>query len=157
MKKRCEWAGSKNPLMLSYHDKEWGKPVKKDLQHLDAMDQQEQETEVEPDSYRVEQRIHIANQLDNLHQRKVKYEQLKKEVELAREKGESQISTFDRDARALPKKMNIVEVSYNVLTAVKAKNKLITNFHISNKSDTYALSGLSITARKVLEKSREKH
>ena len=30
MKKRCEWAGSKNPLMQSYHDKEWGKPVKKD-------------------------------------------------------------------------------------------------------------------------------
>ena len=30
MKQRCEWAGSKNPLMVAYHDKEWGKPVKKD-------------------------------------------------------------------------------------------------------------------------------
>ena len=30
MKKRCEWVGSKNPLMVSYHDKEWGKPIKKD-------------------------------------------------------------------------------------------------------------------------------
>ncbi|MEE8259776.1 MAG: DNA-3-methyladenine glycosylase I [Nitrospinaceae bacterium] len=30
MKKRCEWAGSKNPLMAAYHDKEWGKPVKND-------------------------------------------------------------------------------------------------------------------------------
>ncbi len=30
MKKRCEWVGSKNPLMVAYHDKEWGKPVKKD-------------------------------------------------------------------------------------------------------------------------------
>jgi len=30
MKKRCEWAGSNNFLMMSYHDKEWGKPVKKD-------------------------------------------------------------------------------------------------------------------------------
>ena len=30
MKKRCEWVGSKNPLMLAYHDKEWGKPLKKD-------------------------------------------------------------------------------------------------------------------------------
>jgi DNA-3-methyladenine glycosylase I len=28
MKKRCEWADSKNPLMVTYHDKEWGKPVK---------------------------------------------------------------------------------------------------------------------------------
>ena len=32
MKKRCEWAVSKNPLMVSYHDKEWGKPIKKDRQ-----------------------------------------------------------------------------------------------------------------------------
>ena len=30
MKKRCEWASSKNPLYLAYHDKEWGKPVRKD-------------------------------------------------------------------------------------------------------------------------------
>ena len=30
MKIRCEWANSKNPLMLSYHDKEWGKPLKND-------------------------------------------------------------------------------------------------------------------------------
>jgi DNA-3-methyladenine glycosylase I len=30
MKKRCEWAGSKNPLMVAYHDREWGKPVKND-------------------------------------------------------------------------------------------------------------------------------
>jgi DNA-3-methyladenine glycosylase I len=30
MKIRCEWVGSKNPLMLSYHDKEWGKPVRND-------------------------------------------------------------------------------------------------------------------------------
>jgi DNA-3-methyladenine glycosylase I len=30
MKNRCEWVGSKNPLMAVYHDKEWGKPVKND-------------------------------------------------------------------------------------------------------------------------------
>jgi len=30
MKKRCEWADSKNPLMVTYHDKEWGKPVNND-------------------------------------------------------------------------------------------------------------------------------
>jgi len=28
MKKRCEWSDSKNPLMVTYHDKEWGMPVK---------------------------------------------------------------------------------------------------------------------------------
>jgi DNA-3-methyladenine glycosylase I len=30
LKTRCEWVGSKNPLMVAYHDKEWGKPLKID-------------------------------------------------------------------------------------------------------------------------------
>ncbi|NIQ03603.1 MAG: DNA-3-methyladenine glycosylase I [Nitrospinaceae bacterium] len=30
MKTRCEWAGTGNRLMVAYHDKEWGRPVKND-------------------------------------------------------------------------------------------------------------------------------
>jgi len=30
MKTRCEWTNSKNPLMVAYHDREWGKPLKND-------------------------------------------------------------------------------------------------------------------------------
>lgn len=30
MKIRCEWVGTKNSLMVAYHDREWGKPVKND-------------------------------------------------------------------------------------------------------------------------------
>jgi len=30
MKTRCQWAGNKNPLMIEYHDKEWGVPVHDD-------------------------------------------------------------------------------------------------------------------------------
>ena len=26
MKRRCEWAGDSDPLMLAYHDEEWGLP-----------------------------------------------------------------------------------------------------------------------------------
>jgi DNA-3-methyladenine glycosylase I len=37
MKKRCEWADSKNPLMLAYHDKEWGKPVKNDRKLFEVL------------------------------------------------------------------------------------------------------------------------
>jgi DNA-3-methyladenine glycosylase I len=28
LKTRCEWADSKNSLMVAYHDREWGKPLK---------------------------------------------------------------------------------------------------------------------------------
>ena len=30
MKNRCEWANSRNPLYVEYHDKEWGRPLKND-------------------------------------------------------------------------------------------------------------------------------
>jgi len=29
-RKRCLWAGESDPLMLAYHDKEWGVPVRND-------------------------------------------------------------------------------------------------------------------------------
>jgi DNA-3-methyladenine glycosylase I len=28
--KRCAWAGTTNPLMVAYHDTEWGAPVHDD-------------------------------------------------------------------------------------------------------------------------------
>ena len=130
---------------LAYINKQTGQY----LDEMDQLDQQEQETEIE-----MEQRIEISNKLDQLQKRKDKYTQLKKQIEEAGEKGETQVSTVDPDARALPKKMNIVEVGYNVLTAAEMKNKLITNFEVSNKSDTYALSGVALAARKVLGKQK---
>ena len=30
MKNRCPWANPEDPLMLEYHDKEWGVPVHND-------------------------------------------------------------------------------------------------------------------------------
>jgi len=118
------------------------------LNELDQLDSQEEETESE-----LEQRMEVVDKLEHLKTRKQKYTTLLEEVENAMTRGETQISTSDADARALPKKMNIVEVSYNVLAAGELKNKLITNFDISNKSDKYALSGIALEARRVLEKT----
>ncbi|MEO1256104.1 MAG: transposase, partial [Bacteroidota bacterium] len=44
------------------------------------------------------------------------------------------------------------DLSFNVLTAVEMRNKLITNFKADNKNDTYALSQLALHARTVLQK-----
>src|SRR5262250_2778545 len=35
--KRCAWAGSSNPLMLEYHDREWGVPVHDDRKHFEFL------------------------------------------------------------------------------------------------------------------------
>ena len=94
--------------------------------------------------------------LDDLHQRKEKYENLQKQLDSVRDNHQAQISTTDPDARALPKKMNIVEMSYNVQTAVEAKTKLITNFEVTNENDTYGLSSVAIEAKAVLKKEQIK-
>ena len=35
--KRCAWVGSNNPLMLKYHDREWGVPVHDDRKHFEFL------------------------------------------------------------------------------------------------------------------------
>ncbi len=35
--KRCAWVGTDNPLMLEYHDREWGVPVHEDRQHFEFL------------------------------------------------------------------------------------------------------------------------
>ena len=35
--KRCAWVGNGNPLMLDYHDREWGVPVHNDLKHFEFL------------------------------------------------------------------------------------------------------------------------
>ena len=37
MKKRCAWAGNSDPLMLAYHDTEWGVPVHDDRKHFEFL------------------------------------------------------------------------------------------------------------------------
>ena len=34
---RCTWVGSGNPLMLEYHDREWGVPVHDDRKHFEFL------------------------------------------------------------------------------------------------------------------------
>jgi len=37
IKKRCGWVGESNPLLLEYHDREWGVPVHDDRQHFEFL------------------------------------------------------------------------------------------------------------------------
>jgi DNA-3-methyladenine glycosylase I len=37
VRKRCTWVGDANPLMLEYHDREWGVPVHDDGRHFEFL------------------------------------------------------------------------------------------------------------------------
>ena len=128
---------------LKYIEKQTGQYIK-EMDELDAREDAE--------DIRLEQATAIAQKLDHLTERKKKYDGLKGEVGEAHEKGQTQVSTTDGDARALPKRMNIVEMGYNAVITCEAENMLITNFETRNTHDTYALANAALGAREALGK-----
>ncbi len=89
---------------------------------------------------------------ENPHQSKIKYtkEKLEKhEKQRAKyqellskltQSQETQISTSDADSRNLPIKQQFTEVAYSVQATADAKNKIILDFEVTNKTDKAALS-----------------
>ena len=86
----------------------------------------------------------IAKKIAHLQQNKIKYTLLEKGLAAS---GEPQISTTDKDARALLVQGQVVEVCYNVQTAVDKKHKLIVATHTINRNDRNALSAIAIEAK----------
>jgi len=88
------------------------------------------------------------DKIENLEKRRLKYENLKAKLD---QSGEKQISTSDPDARALPLHMSIVEVAYNLQSAVDDKHNLIVDYDITNTTDFSALAPMSKKAQAALE------
>lgn len=109
------------------------------LSRLEASDSEEERRAVE---------LKLQKQQDRLE----KYDELQGRLEQSNER---QISTSDPDARALPKHMGIVEVGYNVQSAVDAKHGLIVHFEVTNVKDDHALAGPARAAKKQLGLKKE--
>lgn len=118
----------------------------KEKEYLDTLDQEDKKNAIEhPKTH---------NRLQQLKERKIKYQQLKDNLSNS---DETQISTTDPDARALPLHMRIVEVSYNLQSAVDDKYNLIVDYQITNKNDSRALSKMAIQSKEALKlTSKEK-
>jgi len=84
----------------------------------------------------------IKNKLDK---RIDKYNNLQQQLD---QTDETQISTTDPDARALPLRMSIVQVGYNLQSAVDNKYNLIAEFDVTNKNDHRALADMAIKTKK---------
>ena len=141
-----------NEKKVKQHLEHIEKQTKKYLQEMDRLDEVESDSDIE-----IEQRIELSDKLNQLQKRKDKYEHLQQKVKVAREQGHTQVSTTDPDARALPKRMNVVQVGYNVITAADLKNKLITNFKVANQLDTYQLAQVANDAKIALQKKEEEN
>jgi len=126
---------------LGYIDRQ----VDKYLSELEMLDREEKE-----EDGAVENRLSIAKSLEQLKDRRSKYEALDEQIKQAHTKGITQISTTDPDARALPKRMMVVEIGYNIVMSTEREHKLITNYETTNEHDTYALSKAARKAKVVL-------
>jgi hypothetical protein len=89
----------------------------KQKEYLDSLDTEDRR--LADEDYSTHQR------LADLATRKTNYEQLKDQL---LKSDSRRISTTDPDAKALPLHMNIVEVGYNVQSAVDDKHNLIVDY-----------------------------
>lgn len=89
----------------------------------------------------------VKKKLKRLKKTKINYELLQDKLA---QSGEPQISTTDADARALLVQGQVVEVSYNMQTAVDDKHKLIVATHTINRNDRNAMSAIAIEAKENL-------
>jgi len=144
--KKNNYSEKKIKKQLDYIDKH----TKAYLNEMTELDKIEGENEI----YK-EQCTNIAEQLNKLQVRKDKYEKLRDQLKEGKEEGVRQVSTTDVDSRALAKKTNVVEVSYNVVASADVENKFILNFQVLNESDIGALSSMAIEARELLGKTKE--
>ena len=101
------------------------------LKQLEELDKQESTTDKT-----VLAKEKMREGLQQLKERKIKYEALQIELDATKEK---QISTTDPESRALIINKNIVEVAYNTQCVVDDKHCLIIHTEATNSNDSQAL------------------
>ena len=125
---------------LDRHLKYIDEKIDKYMRELDAKD-------IAESSDRKPSLKEINERIEELKNRKLKYEDYKKEL---KEKGEDEISTTDPDARLMSNNSNNVDVSYNVQTTVDERHKLIADFKVTqNPNDLGELDNMALRAKKL--------
>lgn len=90
----------------------------------------------------------IKEKIEKLKKNKIKYEALQEQLLSSME---PQVSTTDPDSRALLVQGQVVEVCYNIQTAVDDKHKLVVATHTINRNDRNALTDIALEAKENLQ------
>lgn len=135
--KKNNFSEKKIERLLGYIDER----INRYMKELEEQDQVEQEVDRKPDVNEVKKR------LQELRDRKDKYEGYKQELKT---KNESEISTTDPDARLMNSNNNGVDMAYNVQTTVDDKHKLVADFKVTTQAnDIGQLDNMALRARKL--------
>jgi transposase len=111
------------------------------LKELDEADREEPEVKT-PAAEELQKKI------EQLKERKEKYEGLQQQLQ---ESGEKQVSLTDPDSRSMVTHFNVTDVCYNVQTVVDSKHKLILEHEVTNDpTDQAHLSEMALQAKETL-------
>jgi transposase len=105
----------------------------------------------EMDQADAEQHDTLAEKIMKQAERGLKYDRLQ---ELLTTSGADQISTTDPDSRSMILHGSVIEVAYNVQTAVDDKHKLIVHYEATNVNDRKALFPVAFEVKKICNKER---
>lgn len=144
--------GSKFRAQNSMKNNFNNKKIDRQIAYIESKEQEYLNTLDIEDKNKVLCQPSSEDRLSELAERKQKYLNLKTQLENS---DETQISTTDPDARALPLKMNIVEVAYNLQSAVDDKHNLIVDYKITNRNDARALAPMALSAKEALGLTKE--
>ena len=89
----------------------------------------------------------IQLKIERLKKNKIKYDVLQEQLNVSEE---PQVSTTDPDSRALLLQGQVVEVCYNIQTAVDDKHKLVVATHTINRNDRNAMTDIALEAKENL-------
>jgi hypothetical protein len=127
------------------------KKIKRQLKYLEEkMEKYMQELELGDDAengIESPKKEKVEAILKDIKNRKIKYEEMEKELV---RKETKEISTIDPDARLMSSNNNGVDVSYNVQSTVDSKHKLVADFKVtSNPNDIGELDNMALRAKKL--------
>jgi len=114
--------------------------------YLSSLDQQDRAEE--PDDTPPPSATELRAKIEELQQRKAKYQALKQEL---KENGAKQVSLTDPDARSMVMHHRSTEVGYNVQTAVDEQHQLIVEHEVTNDPTDHAhLAEMAVRAQETL-------
>jgi transposase len=126
-----------NPKKIAMHLERIDTQVQEYLDELDKNDKQENGNRKED----------VQKTLRELKERRRKYENLKRQLEVT---GEDQVSTTDPESRQQIIRGQITEVAYNVQTTVDSKHNLVADVKAVNTNDKKMASVMGRRAKKII-------
>jgi hypothetical protein len=125
------------------------KKIDRHLQYIDdKIEAYLKELEDEDKKENKEKNIKVKQCLEQLENRKQKYQALENQL---KETGEDQISTTDPEAKTLLIRGQITEVAYNAQSSVDDKHNLCIDYKALNTNDRKALSTMGVRAKVILK------